>query len=125
MFLPYFHEFLRGKFLDYVSTNVIPVQQHSTAWLYLSPMQLMGSEPMAFLSWLKVTQNVHGNSHKSKNSFLGVNYTHIYCNNIYPARGSLNVLYIIFWDTVYIVYEQLPATAKGSCHMSRDVWLVG
>ena len=37
-----------------------------------------------------------------------------------------NVLYIIFWDTVYIVYEQceLPATAKGSCPMSRDVWLV-
>jgi hypothetical protein len=61
MFLPYFHEFLRGKFLDYVSTKVIPVQQHSTAWLYLSPMQLMGSEPMAFLcaaSWLKVTRVV-------------------------------------------------------------------
>jgi hypothetical protein len=36
-----------------------------------------------------------------------------------------NVLYIIFWDTVYIVYEQCesPATAKGSCRMSRDVWL--
>lgn len=57
--------------------------------------------------------------------FLGVNYTHIYCNNIYLDRGSLNVLYIIFWDMVYIVYEQCepPATAKGSCHMSCDVWL--
>ena len=35
------------------------------------------------------------------------------------------VLYIIFWDTVYVVFEQCepPSTAKGSCHMSRDVWL--
>ena len=35
-----------------------------------------------------------------------------------------NVLYI-YWDMVYIIYEQceLPATTKGSCRISRDVWL--
>ena len=35
------------------------------------------------------------------------------------------VLYIIFWDMVYIVFEQCepPSTTRGSCHMSRDVWL--
>ena len=49
MFLPYFREFLWGKKLGYVSTDVIPVQQHATVWLYLSPVHLMGSEPMAFL----------------------------------------------------------------------------
>ena len=56
-----------------------------------------------------------------KKSFLGVNYCHIYCNNIYP--GSLNVLY--FFLGYGILYEQCkpPATAKGSCHMSHDVWL--
>ena len=35
--------------------------------------------------------------------------------------------YILFFGIRYTLYTceqcELPATAKGSCHMSRDVWL--
>ena len=60
--------------------------------------------------------------------FLGL-FILIFTLITFPQLGVAlichNVLYIIFWDMVYIVYEQckLPATAKG-CHMSHDVLLV-